>query len=196
MPQTEVEILGIRAASLLSLLMDNDDEEIIGSQEDDLLGLLALKEISGRRLIILPLSTTQANELVELYRKRSAKDYTVKRILNEIFGERRWRYDKKKIILQRILLFSKNEKLQTELSIKEFGAFEIDKYLCELMPAIILHIINQTRIFVDDELFDLWVNLDLTTRKAEPGSPEEQQQGTLRERLKRINPEDFGNYQL
>ena len=196
MPQTEIEIIGISTASLLSLLMDKDDEKIIGSQEDDLLGLLALKETNGRRLIILPLATWQANDLVDLLKKRSTKGYTVKRILNEIFGARRWRYDKKKIVLQKILLFSKDEKLQTELFIKEFGTFENDKFICELMQALILHAINQTRIFVDDELFDLWVDLDLTTRKAEPGSREEKQQSCLRERLRNIKPEDFGGYRF
>jgi bifunctional DNase/RNase len=57
--------------------------------------------------------------------------------------------------------------------------------------SIALALKTKAKIFVNEELFSINANDQTSEPPRMPTDPE-----SLRERLKRINPEDFGNYQL
>jgi hypothetical protein len=196
MSHTEVSISGTGTASMISLFGNEENKGTLTSREDDIIGEITLREITGKRMIFLPLEVSQVNDLLDVMKRGPTEKYTVKKILNQILGQQVSRYNHKKIIVHKILLSEKNAKLQAEVFIKEEGAFEIDSFPCELLQAFLLYVLQRTKLFVDETLFGLWVNFDLTIGKAAGDSPEDTIQETLRDRLRRMDPEDFGKYSL
>jgi len=194
MPKIEIDSIGLGTASLLSATQDAANNA--GIREDDLLTIVSLKEKNGKRFIMIPLLPENARILTKCDRGESNKSQNIKKALLPILGANKKRYSKKKIVVHRILLSVVNNKLQTEVAIKEYGCHEINKYRCALEQGLLVSLINRTRIMVDEELFKLWINFDQTTIEADQGTQKNDMNNDLRERLRNMKPEEFGNFKL
>lgn len=193
MPFKEAEVFGIATGDLLSPMISKQTGNVLGLSKEEIFGLLTLIEKSGRNLVLIPLKPGQAKVLLDIHRGYTSRE-TLDEILQSIVNDSPNNIDLNKATIHHFKLTNSANKLSAQVLLKEPGSFEADSFTCDPIKAIMLYLAKGTKLLVENELFELVADFDFNLKPVDAKSKE--QDADLRERLRKIKPEEFGNFSL